>query len=65
MLRISMCRVDSRMKAKTTIHEEPIADFCRRWQVVELALFGSVMRDDFSPDRDVDVLVRCDPAARI
>src|SRR5215210_3359419 len=36
---------------------EQIADFCRRWKIVEFALFGSVLRDDFRPDSDVDVLV--------
>jgi hypothetical protein len=39
------------------IPEEKIADFCRRWKVTELALFGSVLRGDFSPDSDVDILV--------
>ncbi|MDQ3555202.1 MAG: nucleotidyltransferase family protein [Gemmatimonadota bacterium] len=39
------------------IPRERIADFCRRRRVVELALFGSVLRDDFGPDSDVDVLV--------
>ena len=34
-----------------------LADFCRRWEVRELALFGSVLRDDFGPQSDVDVLV--------
>jgi predicted nucleotidyltransferase len=34
-----------------------IADFCRRWKVVELSLFGSVLGDDFSADSDIDVLV--------
>ena len=34
-----------------------VADFCRRWKIVELSLFGSVLRDDFGPDSDVDVLV--------
>lgn len=34
-----------------------IAEFCQRWNVSELALFGSVLRDDFRPDSDVDVLV--------
>jgi predicted nucleotidyltransferase len=34
-----------------------LADFCRRWQVTELSLFGSVLRDDFRPDSDLDVLV--------
>lgn len=36
---------------------ERLADFCRHWKVTELALFGSVLRDDFRPDSDVDVLV--------
>ncbi len=34
-----------------------IRAFCRRWNIVEFALFGSVLRDDFHPDSDVDVLV--------
>lgn len=34
-----------------------LADFCRRWKVTELALFGSVLREDFGPGSDVDVLV--------
>jgi predicted nucleotidyltransferase len=41
-----------------------ITDFCKRWQILELALFGSVLRDDFGPESDVDVLVRFDPQAR-
>ena len=40
-----------------------IEAFCRRWQVRELALFGSVLRDDFSLESDVDVLVTFDPEA--
>ena len=40
------------------IPQEEVAAFCQRWRVVELALFGSVLRDDFGPDSDVDVLVR-------
>lgn len=38
-----------------------IADFCRKWNVTEFALFGSVLRDDFRPDSDVDVLVTFAP----
>jgi predicted nucleotidyltransferase len=34
-----------------------IRDFCQRWQIVEFALFGSVLRDDFRPDSDIDCLV--------
>ena len=37
---------------------DAIEAFCLRWQVGELALFGSVLRDDFGPDSDIDVLVR-------
>ena len=37
--------------------EERIADFCRRWKITEFAVFGSVLREDFSPDSDIDVLV--------
>jgi uncharacterized protein len=36
---------------------EKITEFCDRWQVVEFSLFGSVLRDDFRPDSDVDVMV--------
>ena len=39
------------------VSKEEIADFCRRWKVTEFALFGSVLRGDFRPDSDVDVLV--------
>ena len=34
-----------------------IRNFCHRWKVTELALFGSVLRKDFGPDSDIDVLV--------
>lgn len=36
---------------------EKIAAFCRKWKVTELSVFGSVLRDDFGPESDVDVLV--------
>ena len=39
------------------IDRERIAEFCRTWRITEFALFGSVLRDDFRPDSDVDVLV--------
>lgn len=34
-----------------------IAGFCQRWHITEFALFGSVLRDDFRPDSDIDILV--------
>ena len=36
---------------------DKIVEFCNRWKVIELALFGSVLREDFRPDSDIDVLV--------
>ncbi len=39
------------------VSEAQIAEFCRRWRIVELSLFGSALRDDFRADSDVDVLV--------
>jgi uncharacterized protein len=39
------------------ISMDKVAAFCRRWKIAEFALFGSVLRDDFRPDSDVDVLV--------
>lgn len=43
---------------------EAIAAFCRRWRITELSLFGSVLRDDFGPESDVDFLVSFAPEAR-
>lgn len=45
------------MSVMIAIDRERIAEFCRRWKIVEFSLFGSVLRDDFRPDSDVDVLV--------
>ena len=42
---------------KIDIDAKRIAEFCQKWNVAELALFGSVLRDDFREDSDVDVLV--------
>ncbi len=47
------------------IPKERIADFCHRWKVAELSLFGSVLRDDFSPASDVDVLVQFIPGSTV
>jgi len=46
-----------------SVSREAIAVFCRRWDVAELSFFGSVMREDFRPDSDVDVLVTFAPKA--
>ncbi|MBI2938822.1 MAG: nucleotidyltransferase domain-containing protein [Chloroflexi bacterium] len=53
------------MPARIPLDRERIADICRRYQIRTFALFGSVLRDDFRPDSDVDVLVEFPPEARI
>ncbi len=42
---------------------EKILAFCQKWQVTEFALFGSVLRDDFRPDSDIDIMVQFHPDA--
>ncbi len=51
------------MGARIPIDRERIAEFCRRNHIRKLSLFGSVLRDDFRPDSDVDVLVEFEPGA--
>ena len=41
-----------------------IAEFCQRWQISEFSLFGSVLREDFRPDSDIDILVTFAPDAK-
>ena len=48
-------------RAKLTIPTHQLEVFCRRHHIHKLALFGSVLRDDFGPDSDVDVLVEFEP----
>ena len=51
------------MNAAIPLDRRAIGDFCRRWKVSELSLFGSVLRGDFRPESDVDVLVAFLPDA--
>jgi len=52
-------------QAHIEIPREAIAAFCRKWRVREFSLFGSVLRDDFRPDSDIDVLVSFEPDSGI
>ena len=49
------------MSAKIRVDQDSIAEFCRLHHIRKLSLFGSVLRDDFGPDSDVDVLVEFEP----
>ncbi len=48
-----------------TVPMAGLVDFCRRYRVRELSLFGSILREDFRPDSDVDLLVQFRPDARV
>jgi len=52
-------------EVQITIPKKSLEAFCRRYQIRRLALFGSVLRDDFNRNSDVDVLVVFDPSARV
>src|SRR4030042_1705494 len=51
-------------KAHIEIPKEKIVEFCQKWKIREFAFFGSVLRRDFRPDSDIDVLVTFDESAR-
>lgn len=52
-------------KTKIEIPEKKLAEFCRTYGIQTLSLFGSVIRDDFGSESDVDVLVEFKPGTRI
>lgn len=54
----------SKLYDRLGITSAQLAEFCQRWCVAELSLFGSVLRDDFRPDSDIDVLVTYQATAK-
>jgi predicted nucleotidyltransferase len=46
---------------RSELPRRELAEFCKHWKVAELSLFGSMIRGDFGPQSDVDVLVKFDP----
>ncbi|HAF70629.1 MAG: DNA polymerase beta domain protein region [Acetothermia bacterium 64_32] len=53
------------MMGKIELPEAEIAAFCRRYKVRRLSLFGSVLREDFGPKSDIDMLVEFEPGAQV
>ncbi len=53
------------MVSKIKVPKEKIGDFCRQHGIRKLAFFGSILRNDFGPDSDVDVLVEFEPGAAV
>ncbi len=52
-------------KIKIKVPKARIAEFCKRWNVSEFAIFGSALRADFRPDSDIDVLVSFVQGAKV
>ncbi len=52
------------MSTRIEIPRQAIVAFCQKWKIIEFAIFGSVLRDDFRPESDVDVLVTFAPGAQ-
>jgi predicted nucleotidyltransferase len=52
------------LTAKHVVSQEQLTNFCQRWHITELALFGSALREDFREESDVDVMVAFAPDAR-
>ena len=48
---------------RISIDADRVREFCRKWRITELALFGSSLRDDFRADSDIDLVVSFEPAA--
>ena len=52
------------MSLNVEASQEEVAAFCERWQVTQLAIFGSALREDFGPESDIDLLVSFEEGAR-
>ena len=48
-------------RTKIDIPRDKIEDFCKQWKIAEFSIFGSALREDFSPKSDVDVLISFEP----
>lgn len=53
------------MSVQIDVPEDKLSGFCRRNHIRRLSLFGSVLRNDFTPHSDVDILVEFEPEARV
>lgn len=50
-----------KINGSVEVPDAAIEDFCRKWKITQIELFGSALRDDFRPDSDVDLLVTFEP----
>lgn len=57
----SSMRDKMKSRARIELPQHEVAEFCRRHHITKLSLFGSVLREDFGPESDIDILVEFDP----
>jgi len=53
------------MNPQVQLDRDALAEFCRKWRIRELSIFGSEIRDDFGPESDLDFLVSFEPGTRL
>ena len=58
------CNLDSKIQQRLNLSDQEIAAFCQQWGIRSLALFGSILRDDFSQGSDIDLLLTFQPQVR-
>jgi hypothetical protein len=56
--------IQTLLERRLGVSQKAITEFCQRWHIIEFAVFGSVLRSDFRPDSDIDVLVTFAPEAK-
>ena len=56
--------IQTLVERRLGVSPKAISEFCQRWHIIEFAVFGSVLRSDFRPDSDIDVLVTFAPQAK-
>lgn len=59
-----LIQLNAQLQQRLGLSIPEIATFCQRWQILELALFGSVLREDFRDDSDIDLLLHFAPQAK-
>lgn len=57
-------QLNAKLQSRLGITPQQLGEFCQRWQVSELSLFGSILRDDFCMNSDIDILVSYQPTAK-
>jgi uncharacterized protein len=59
-----LLKINPKIEQRLGISHNDIAKFCQNWGITEMALFGSVLREDFQPGSDIDFLITFDPNVR-